>query len=254
MESLIYFLIGAIVLAACIVPGLWRHYTSVVVVQDHESALLHRHGKFQRELAAGRHRLWGSGYEIRRYDKRRSEFVIAGQEFLTADKAGLKVTAVAEYRIADALRYQTASANPLASLYHSAQIALRHCIGGQTVEAALERRGDLSAALVVEVQPAAESLGIVLERIAIKDLMIGGELKRVFTEGLTARQESLVTLEKARAEAAAIRTLANAARVFETHPALLQLKFLQALERAEGGVAQPLMLGTAGTWLDFLKK
>jgi regulator of protease activity HflC (stomatin/prohibitin superfamily) len=224
------------------------------VVQDHETALHYRHGKFVGVLAPGRHRLWGRGHVLRRFDKRRMDLSVQGQEFLTADKAGIKVTAVVEYRIADALRFQAAAVNPLGSLYHSVQIALRHCIGGQTVEAALEGRANLAALLMAEVKPAAESLGLVVETVAVKDLMIGGELKRVFIEGLTARQESLVTLEKARAEAAAIRTLANAARVFESHPALLQLKFLQALERAEGGVAQPLMLGTAGHWLDFLKK
>jgi regulator of protease activity HflC (stomatin/prohibitin superfamily) len=232
----------------------WMIFCTTHVVQDRETALLYRHGRFVEVLAPGRHRLWGYGYELLRFDKRRADFSISGQEFLAADKAGLKVTAVVEYRIADAVRFHNAAVNPVGSLYHAVQLALRHCIGGQTLEAALERRADLSAALLADVRPAAEELGLVLETIAVKDLMIGGELKRVFLAGLTARQESLLTLEKARAEAAAIRTLANAARVFETHPALLQLKFLQALEKAEGGVAQPLMLGTAGHWLDFLKK
>lgn len=248
-------LILSILLIVAIAAVLARMaFITTEVVQDHETALHYRHGKFVGILAPGRHRLWGRGHQLRRFDKRRMDLSVQGQEFLTADKAGIKVTAVVEYRIADALRFQTAAVNPLGSLYHSVQIALRHCIGGQTVEAALEGRADLAALLMAEVKPAAESLGLVVETVAVKDLMIGGELKRVFIEGLTARQESLVTLEKARAEAAAIRTLANAARVFESHPALLQLKFLQALERAEGGVAQPLMLGTAGHWLDFLKK
>ena len=232
----------------------WQVWVSTVIVHEHQAALLFRHGKFVRRLAAGRHRLIGRGYEAKNFDTRRSDFAIVGQEFLTADMAGLKVSALVEYHIIDPLQFVQAAANPLGSLYHSVQIALRQLIGGQTLEALIERKADLSAGLLEEVRPRAALLGIGLDRVAAKDLMIAGDLRKVFTEALSARQQSLITLEKARAEAAAIRTMANAARVFETHPALLQLKFLQVLEKAEGGIAQPLALGTAGQWLDFLKR
>jgi regulator of protease activity HflC (stomatin/prohibitin superfamily) len=161
---------------------------------------------------------------------------------------------VVEYHIVDPVTFIGVAANPLGSLYHAVQIALRDAIGGQELDAIIDRKTDLSAALVARVQPLAERLGLALDGVHVKDIVVGGDLRKVFTETLTARQQSLVVLEKARAEAAAIRTLANAARVFETHPALLQLKFLQAIEKADGGIAQPLALGTAGHWLDFLKK
>ncbi len=38
----------------------------------------------------------------------------------------------------------------------------------------------------------------------------------------------MVALERARGEAAALRTLANAARLVEEHPALLRLRTIQA--------------------------
>ncbi len=232
----------------------WNALVTTAVVHEGQSALLFRHGKFHRLLEPGRHRFIGSGHEVKSFDTRSSDLAICGQEFLTADKAGLKVSAVVEYHIADPLLFHRSAANPLGSLYHAVQIALRQQVGGQTLEALVEKKADFSAALLEDVRPHAARLGLVLDRVAVRDLMIGGDLKKVFTEALAARQQSLVTLEKARAEAAAIRTLANAARVFETHPALLQLKFLQALEKADGGIAQPLALGTAGQWLDFLKK
>ncbi len=191
---------------------------------------------------------------MKRFDTRRTDFQVAGQEFLTADKAGLKVSAVVEYHIADPVVFLASAANPVASLYNAVQIALREAIGGQTLDAALDRKTALSSALTDQVQPFADRLGLAIDGVSVKDLMIGGDLRKVFTEALTVRQQSLIVLEKARAEAAAIRTLANAARVFEAHPALLQLKFLQTLEKADGGIAQPLALGTAGHWLDFLKK
>jgi regulator of protease activity HflC (stomatin/prohibitin superfamily) len=238
----------------CIVVIVTALRMQTVIVHEHEAALHFRHGKRVGALPAGRHRIFGSGHEVQRFDLRRSDFQVSGQEFLTADKAAVKVSAVVEYQITDALRFISASANPIGSLYHSAQIALREVIGGHPLEAVIDRGTDLSSSLLASVRPHAESLGLAVVGMQVKDIAIGAELRRVFTEALVARQQSLVVLEKARAEAAAIRTLANAARVFETHPALLQLKFLQAIENADGGIAQPLALGTAGHWLDFLKK
>ncbi|MCW1883317.1 slipin family protein [Luteolibacter flavescens] len=247
-------IIVSLFVTACVALIAWNVWVTTVVVRQHEAALLFQHGKLVRTLAAGRHWFLGTGYEVKRFDIRRSDLQVAGQEFLTADKAGLKVSAVVEYHIADPVAFSGVAENPLGSLYHAAQIALRDVIGSQDLEAIIDRKTDLSAALVVRVKSHAEDLGLALDGIHVKDIIIAGDLRKVFTEALTARQQSLVVLEKARAEAAAIRTLANAARVFEAHPALLQLKFLQAIEKAPGGIAQPLALGTAGHWLDFLKK
>ncbi|RYD62253.1 MAG: hypothetical protein EOP83_15065 [Verrucomicrobiaceae bacterium] len=240
---MIFAIIIALLVIVCLVPVVWQLWVTTVVVQQREAALLFRHGVLVDSLCPGRHRIFGSGHEVKRFDIRRVDFQVAGQEFLTADKAGIKVSAVVEYRIVAPVTFTEVAADPLKLLYNAVQI-----------DAIIDRKMDLSAALVARVQPVAERLGLALDAIHVKDIIVGGELRRVFTEALTARQQSLVVLEKARAEAAAIRALANAARVFETHPALLQLKFLQAIEKADGGIAQPLALGTAGHWLDFLKK
>ena len=224
-----------------------------ITVSENEAVLLFHNGAYQFQFSVGKHRFVGLGYEIKRYDIRWKEMQIQGQEFLTADKAQVRATALIKYRITDARLFHGVAENPLLAIYTAAQLALRETIGGLNIEDVLDRGNDLTSVLTEKTVPEAVSVGIEIGKVAIKDLSIGGDLKRVFTDTLTARQESLVTLEKARAEAAAIRTLANAAKVFETNPSLLQLKFLQALEKADGGIAQPFMLGTAGKWLDFLK-
>jgi len=228
-------------------------YITTVTVRENQVALLFRDGVFVRQLAPGKQRFYGAGYEVKIFDSRWKEMQLQGQEFLTADKAQLRASALVKYRITDARLFEGVSENPLLVIYTAAQLALRDGIGALGIEAALDRGNDMTAELTAKVVEEAVGLGIEVAKVAVKDLSIAGDLKKVFTDTLTARQESLVTLEKARAEAAAIRTMANAARVFETNPALLQLKFLQALEKSDGGLSQPYMLGNAGKWLDFLK-
>ncbi len=228
-------------------------YITTATVRENQAALLFRDGVFIRQLAPGKQRFFGAGYEVKIYDTRWGEMQLQGQEFLTADKAQLRASALVKYRVTDARLYEGVSDNPMLVIYTAAQLALRDAIGALGIEDALDRGNDMTAELTAKVVDEATDLGIEVAKVAVKDLSIAGDLKRVFTDTLTARQESLVTLEKARAEAAAIRTMANAAKVFETNPALLQLKFLQALEKSDGGLSQPYMLGNAGNWLDFLK-
>jgi regulator of protease activity HflC (stomatin/prohibitin superfamily) len=64
--------------------------------------------------------------------------------------------------------------------------------------------------------------------------MFPGELKNIFAQVVSARNEGLAALERARGETAALRNLANAAKLLEDNPAMLQLRMLQAIESKSG--------------------
>ena len=64
--------------------------------------------------------------------------------------------------------------------------------------------------------------------------MLPGDLKRIFAQEVAARKEGLAALERARGETAALRNLANAARMIEDNPALMQLRLLQQLGTTGG--------------------
>ncbi len=70
--------------------------------------------------------------------------------------------------------------------------------------------------------------------------MLPGEMKKVFTQVVKAQKEGQAALERARGETAALRSLANAARMMDDNPNLLQLRALQGLEVSSGNT---LMLG-----------
>jgi len=64
--------------------------------------------------------------------------------------------------------------------------------------------------------------------------MFPGELKRTFAQVVTARKDGLAALERARGETAALRNLANAAKLVDANPALLQLRLLQQIAESAG--------------------
>ena len=59
---------------------------------------------------------------------------------------------------------------------------------------------------------------------------------------LKAKQEGQAALERARGESASLRNLANAARVLEGNPALMNLRLLQSLTAAQNS-GNTLVLG-----------
>jgi regulator of protease activity HflC (stomatin/prohibitin superfamily) len=68
------------------------------------------------------------------------------------------------------------------------------------------------------------------------------ETRKMFTEVERSRIEAEAALERARGEQAALRALANAARLIKDNPALANLRFLQTLEQAPG--AKTIVLGS----------
>jgi regulator of protease activity HflC (stomatin/prohibitin superfamily) len=87
-------------------------------------------------------------------------------------------------------------------------------------------------------------VGLAIESLAVRDLMVPGELRRAAAEVATARAQGQAALERARSEVAAVRALANAAKMVAEQPALLQLRTLQVVEN--GGATVVLHAESGG--------
>ena len=78
------------------------------------------------------------------------------------------------------------------------------------------------------------TIGVELLDVDIRDVMLPGELKRAFAAVIAARKEGEAALERARGETAALRSLANAGRMLDDNPGLLQLRILQEVGQSSG--------------------
>jgi len=120
------------------------------------------------------------------------------------------------------------------ALYLELQLALREIIGSADIDAILQDRNSLSKKLLELTESKARDLGLGLIAVNLKDIMFPGKLKEVFAQVVSARKEGLAMLEKARGETAALRSLANAAKMIEANPHLIQLRLMQSLGQSSG--------------------
>lgn len=224
-------LLGLLVLALAIyaIARLFRRTT----VLEHERALVYVDGRIQRVAGPGSYWHLASRTRYERFDMRTRYVSVAGQEVLSSDQVGLRVSLAARYAVADPQLAMNASDQYGQALHMELQLALREAVATVPMDELLARRAELGRMVFERAEPRAVALGLKLEAADVKDVMLPGDLKRIYAQVVKARQEGLAALERARGETAALRSLSNAARLAAEQPALLQLRLIQAL--SEGG-------------------
>ena len=167
------------------------------------------------------------------------------------DGVTLKASLAAEFEVADPNVAINKNANYRSALYLTLQMALREIVGKEKIDDLMPNRSAIGIKLM-ELAPAkASDYGLKLRLADVKDIMFPGEMKKVFSQVVTAQKEGQAALERARGETAALRSLANAARMIDDNPNLLSLRALQSL--TDSG-SNTLLLGLPNGLLPLLKK
>lgn len=238
MEPLLSLLV--LVLIVLVVGLLARPFVSIVTVHDYERGLRYRRGRFTGLVDAGTHLSVRPFTEIQVLDARPSSLVLEGQEILTSDGVALKISLAGRYVIGDPVAAVTGDRSWMQAMYLTLQLALRRAVEGRTADDLLAGRREIGPAIHAATASDLARIGLELLAVEVRDVMVPGDLKRAFAGVIAARREGEAALERARGETAALRNLANAGRLVEDSPGLLQLRVLQQLGGSSGNT---VMLG-----------
>ena len=201
-----------------------------VIVREYERGLLYRHGKFIELLSPGRYRHWSwEDRRIESIDIREVSQTVEAQEILTGDKIGVRVTLIAQFRVADPIAARHLVGDYQSQLYQDLQLTLREAITGRTLEELLKERDALSRDLHESVAPRAKNYGVELTRVGVKDMVLPGTVRAVFLQEVEADLKGRAGLAAARHEVAAARARANTAKLIQENPMLLRLQELETL-------------------------
>ena len=89
-------------------------YRHEFIVTEGSAGLLYHEGKLVETLAAGRHVRWGRNLRVALVDSRKTLLQVAGQEVLSADNVGVKLSIVLTTQIVDAAKSVQAADNHVA--------------------------------------------------------------------------------------------------------------------------------------------
>ncbi len=211
-----------------------------ITVFEYEKGLKYSKGKFDQIIEPGPYWYMPFSSSIQKIDMRPRFVSITGQEVLSSDSITLKVSLAARYQIVKPDIAINKVHDYQEALYLELQLALREIIGNAAIDTLLESRNEFSNKLYELTQEKIKGLGLELLSVNIKDIMFPGPLKQIFAQVVKARKEGQAALEKARGETAALRNLANAAKMIESNPNLMNLRIIQSLGESSGNT---LVLG-----------
>jgi regulator of protease activity HflC (stomatin/prohibitin superfamily) len=229
MMDIVGFLVAGAVVTILAALLVWRAST-VVTVHDYETALVYRNGVLSGTAAAGRHRLFGERTRLDVHDTRPTMMTVGGQEITTSDHIPIRLSLVGQVHPVDVVKAYHDTRDSHGDLYLALQLAVRDDVSRRPVDEVLLARDAIAAAVLAAVQPRAAAMGLELNDLAVRDIMLPADLKRAMAGVVQAQKETQRALEKARGEQAVLRNLANTGRLFEGNPGLLQARLIQALE------------------------
>jgi regulator of protease activity HflC (stomatin/prohibitin superfamily) len=154
---------------------------------------------------------------------------IQSQGIITRDNVSVDVSAVAYYRVEDAIRSVVAIENVGAAINQIAQTTLRAVVGRHSLDETLSETDVINQNIreILDVQT--EEWGVKVTVVELKDIQLPDSMKRAMARQAEAEREKRAKIIAAEGEALAAGELGHAADVMMAHPLALQLRNLQTM-------------------------
>ncbi|WP_341368664.1 slipin family protein [Yoonia sp. BS5-3] len=207
-------------------------------------------------LASGAHMFWNAGARVavKHVDMRLRSHDVTGHEILTRDRVTLRVNLAADFRVVDPVTAVTKVRDFEEALHRALGLAFRRTLGALTLDALLADKVAVDAEAADAVRAEMATLGVEVGAIALKDVILPGEMRDILTAVVAAEKEAEANVIRRREETNATRSLLNTAKVMAENPVMLRLKELEALEVIAGKVERlTVHNGTAGLLGDVAK-
>jgi regulator of protease activity HflC (stomatin/prohibitin superfamily) len=202
-------------------------------IEDGQVGLLHVDGAFIRVLTAGLHVFWNvtKVVTVKIIDTREHALDVSGQEILTRDRVSIRVNLAAKFRVADPVKAHSSVRDFSDALYRALQHAFRQSLASKTLDELLSRKGEVDGEAARSVRVEMEKIGLDVGDIAIKDVILPGDMRDILNKVVTAEKEAEANVIRRREETNATRSLLNTAKVMAENPVMMRLKELEALEK-----------------------
>jgi regulator of protease activity HflC (stomatin/prohibitin superfamily) len=151
------------------------------------------------------------------------------QDIITRDNVSVKVNAVCYFKVVDPNRALREVENYLYATSQLAQTTLRSIVGQFELDEILSEREKVNAKLQLILDQETEAWGIKVTKVEVKQVDIPETMQRAIARQAEAERERRAKVIHADGEFQASQKLADAAKILETQPAAIQLRYLQTL-------------------------
>ncbi|MGL5435686.1 MAG: slipin family protein [Lachnospiraceae bacterium] len=208
-------------------------YYKKVQIKPGETGILYFNNQMVDELAVGTYFYWtyAKDVECQVVDLKTRSIEINGQEILTADRIGIRVNLLCNYRITQVKRMLETIKNLETQIYACVQLVVREYIGKYRLDEILEQKEEISGFIWARLKEVQDEYCIEFLTAGIKDIILPGEIRDIMNTVLIAERKAQANVITRREEVASTRSLLNTAKLMDENKTLYKLKELECLER-----------------------
>ncbi|MER6814808.1 slipin family protein [Spirillospora sp. NPDC000708] len=202
---------------------------AVRIVKQYEQGVLFRLGRVRGVREPGLRLIIPVVDVMRRVTLRIVTMPIQSQGIITRDNVSVDVSAVAYYRVADAVKSVVAIENVRAAIDQIAQTTLRKVVGQHTLDQTLSETDRINADIREILDVTTIAWGVEVSLVELKDIQLPETMKRAMAKQAEAEREKRAKIISAEGESLAAAALGDASDTMMAHPLALQLRNLQSL-------------------------
>lgn len=202
---------------------------SVRIVQEYERGVIFRLGRVIGAKGPGLFLIVPIVDRMIKVDLRTITLDVPAQEAITQDNVTVKVNAVVYFRVLDPVASVVQIEDYQRATWQIAQTSLRNVIGQASMDGLLQDREKINETLQHIIDEATEPWGVKVSIVEIKDVELNSQMIRAMARQAEAERERRAKVIHAEGERQASENLAKAARVLNSEPGSMTLRYLQTL-------------------------
>ncbi len=202
---------------------------SVRVVKQYELGVLFRFGRVLSIREPGLRFIIPFIDVLHRVSLRIVTMPIQSQGIITRDNVSVDVSAVAYFRVIDAVKSVVAIENVDTAINQIAQTTLRKVVGQHTLDETLSETDRINVGIREILDVSTVDWGVEVTLVELKDIQLPETMKRAMARQAEAEREKRAKIINAEGESLAAAALGDASDIMMDHPLALQLRNLQSL-------------------------
>lgn len=226
MISMVWFWVTLVIVVVLVIV---LFFMSVKIVKQYERGVVLRFGRLQSVRDPGIRFIIPIVDVMTKVSFRIVTLPIQSQGIITRDNVSVGVSAVAYYRVVDAVKSVIAIENVQSAIDQIAQTTLRKVVGQHHLDEALSDTATLNANIRVILDVTTADWGVEVTLVELKDILLPDSMKRAMARQAEAEREKRAKIIAAEGEALASVKLGVASDTMMAHPLALQLRTLQTL-------------------------
>ena len=202
---------------------------SVKIIKQYEQGVLFRLGRVLGVRQPGLRVIVPFIDVLHRVSLRIVTMPIQSQGIITRDNVSVDVSAVAYFRVVDAVKSVVAIENVAAAINQIAQTTLRKVVGQHTLDETLSETDRINLDIREILDVSTVEWGVEVTLVELKDIQLPDSMKRAMARQAEAEREKRAKIISAEGESLAAAALGDASDIMMAHPLALQLRNLQSL-------------------------